>query len=81
MQSKLPYFFEGLGIVLVLGCLLSPIASAFGLLVVCSAKLGDKYFTRNIADSDRLEIQALKSEHLKLKTKVEQEGLAKAFIR
>lgn len=81
MQSELPFFFEIVGLALVAGCLFSPYASASALMVVLTAKIADKYFTRNISDRDRNEIQTLKAEQIKLKLKVEQDGLAKAFTR
>ena len=88
MQSKLPHFFEILLAGLVCGCLFSPFASAIAIMFICSARLAEKYFTRNIADADRAELQSLKidlqtakSEFSKIKLKVEQDSLAKAFGR
>lgn len=81
MQSKLPHFFEIIAAGLVCGCLFSPYASAFGLAFVLAAKLAEKYYTRNLSDADRIEIQTIKTEHEKLKLKVEKDSLAKAFAR
>lgn len=81
MQSKLPYFFEIMTAALVAGSLFQPFASAIGLLIIFSAKIAEKYFTRNISDSDRRDIQSIKAEQIEIKLKVEREGLAKAFTR
>lgn len=81
MHSNLKYFSEIIIVALICGCVFSPYASALALLVISAAKLLERYFTRNISDDDRKDIQSLKSDHQKLKDKVDKEGLAKAFSR
>lgn len=81
MPFKVPHFLELACAVLIAGCALNPFASAIGLLVFFTAMLGDRYFTKNLSDADRLEIQFIKSEQAKLKVKVEHDGLTKAFTR
>ena len=83
-----PIFYQLLSALLAGGCLIHPASSAVGLLVVCSAQLAERFFTRNVTDDDRLEIkslggeiQLLKSEMHKLKLKSDQESLSKAFTR
>lgn len=76
---NVPYLFEGLIVILVGASVFSPVASTCSLLVMLSAALAHKYFTRNVSDQERLDLQVLKTDFAKIKSKVEQDSLSKAF--
>lgn len=64
---------------LVAGCICSPLDSAFGLFFILLAQCAERFFTKNISDSDRSELQTLKSEVEKHADTLRKQGLAKAF--
>lgn len=72
-------YYYILAAVLVAACCINPASAAVALLFVLSSKHVERFLTPNISDSEKAEIQALKSDFQKLKSKVEQESLGKAF--
>lgn len=65
--------------VLVVGAVLSPYAAALALLIFFGHQTAEKYFTKNISDSDRRQIDALKVDVQKLAEQKKKDGLAQAF--
>jgi hypothetical protein len=72
-------FQKFLILALVAGCVLHPASAAAGLLIVFASQVVDKYFTRNIADSERKIIESLKGDVKKLSEEQQKIGLSKAF--
>jgi hypothetical protein len=64
---------------LVCGSVLHPASSVVGLLIVCSAQIAERYFTRNVSDKDRQALASLKVDVEKLSLVQQKDGLAKAF--
>lgn len=75
------YYYHVLAAVLTGGCILNPMASAFGLLFILAAKISEIYLTPKPNDKDETEFIELKNEFQKLKAKSDQESLGKAFAR
>lgn len=75
------YYYHLLAAILVGACAINPISACIGLSFILAAKLAETYFTATITDQDRTEIESLKIEVNKMKVKVEQENLGKAFAR
>jgi hypothetical protein len=73
-------FQKFLIVALVAGCVLHPASSAIGLLIVFGAQVADKYFTRNISDSDRRALDSVKADIEKINKVQQKESLAKAFV-
>jgi hypothetical protein len=64
---------------LVAGCVIHPLSAALGLLVLLSSQAAERFFTRNVSDSDRSAIAALKVDMKKISEVQQKAGLAKAF--
>jgi hypothetical protein len=56
-----------------------PAAACFALLIVFAHQAAERYFTRNIADKERLAIANLTSEVTKHAELLRKQGIAKAF--
>lgn len=72
-------FMQIMTIMLVCGCLFHPAASAVGLVVIFTFQIAEKYFTRNISDTDRKQLFTLKLDLEKIAQAQQKESLAKAF--
>ena len=79
-------FHQVLALALTVGCLTHPASSAVGLLIVCASQITERYFTRNITDADRTELEAtkadlagVKADVVKLKESTNKAGIAQAF--
>lgn len=79
MDKLIPHYHYILSAILTVGCVLHPASAAAALLIVFSAQLAHRFLTPNISDAERAELTEFKMELAKLKTKVEQESLGKAF--
>jgi len=80
---KLPRldFQKSLTAALVIGCLFHPFASCVALLIFLAHQLADKYFTSNISDKDRKDLQTIKAEIAEVKLNQQTQNLTKAFSR
>lgn len=65
--------------VLVGGCVLHPASSAVALCVFLSYQIAERYFKANIFDQDKRDLEALKTDVIKLKQHQQSIDLGKAF--
>lgn len=82
MSKLLPYYYYILGFLLTVGCLFHPVSSAIGLLIVFLSKHGEAFhaqYTKSLSDKASQDFDTLRADLSKLKAKVDQDSLSKAF--
>ena len=66
---------------LVGACMFHPASSAAGILILVLSQVAERYFTRNVSDSDRDQIAKIRTEVSKHSEFINKDAITKAFAR